>query len=55
VCIGAAFATMEATLIAALASSWRAEIEPGFDPGIQPAVTLRPRRGVPVTLRARDS
>jgi cytochrome P450 len=55
VCVGAAFATMEATLVlATLASSWRAEIEPGFDPGIQPLVTLRPRRGVPVTLSARD-
>ncbi len=54
VCIGAAFASMEATLIlGVLASSWRADIEPGFDPGIQPRVTLRPRRGVPVRLRAR--
>ncbi len=53
VCIGAAFAQMEATLIlAALATQWRAEVEPGFDPGLQPLVTLRPRRGVPVTLRS---
>jgi cytochrome P450 len=53
VCIGAAFATMEATLIlATLASAWHAEVVPGFDPGLQPLVTLRPRRGVQVTLRA---
>jgi cytochrome P450 len=56
VCIGAAFATMEASLIlAALATHWRPETPPGFDPGIKPLVTLRPRRGVPVTLRSRAS
>ncbi|WP_088281761.1 cytochrome P450 [Kineosporia sp. A_224] len=54
VCIGAAFAQMEATLLlATLARDWRAEVAPGFDPGLQPLVTLRPRRGVPATLRAR--
>jgi cytochrome P450 len=54
VCIGAAFATMEATLVlATLASSWRADVEPGFEPGLQPQVTLRLRRGLPVTLHAR--
>jgi cytochrome P450 len=52
VCIGAAFATMEATLIlATLASAWRAELADGFDPGLLPRVTLRPRLGVPATLR----
>jgi cytochrome P450 len=51
VCIGAAFATMEGTLLlATLASTWRAATEPGFDPGLLPLVTLRPRHGVPVTL-----
>ncbi len=51
VCIGAAFAQMEATLLlATLASTWRATVEPGFDPGLRPLVTLRPRRGVPATL-----
>lgn len=45
---------MEATLVlACLASSWRAEIDPGFDPGVHPRVTLRPRRGLPVTLHTR--
>ena len=54
VCIGAAFAQMEGTLLlAALATGWEAEVEPGFDPGLQPLVTLRPRRGVPATLRRR--
>jgi hypothetical protein len=43
---------MEATLIlATLASAWHAEVDPGFDPGLQPLVTLRPRHGVQVTLR----
>lgn len=56
VCIGAAFAQMEATLLlAALAGAWRAEVEPGFDPGLQPLVTLRPRRGVPATLHRRGA
>ncbi len=55
VCIGAAFATMEAVLLlGTLASDWRAETAPGYDPGLQPLVTLRPRAGVPVTLRSVD-
>jgi cytochrome P450 len=52
ICIGAGFATMEAVLLlAGLASSWRPEIAPGYDPGEQPAVTLRPRHGIPAVLR----
>jgi cytochrome P450 len=54
ICIGAAFATMESVLVLArLARDWDAELPAGFDPGMQPLVTLRPRHGVPATLHAR--
>jgi len=53
ICIGAGFATMEATLLlAVLGSRFRAEVPAGFDPGYQPAVTLRLRNGLPATLHA---
>lgn len=53
ICIGAAFASMEATLLlATLASRFRAEVAPEFEPGNLPAVTLRPKNGVVATLRA---
>jgi cytochrome P450 len=42
-CIGAGFAVMEAVLLlAGLATDWRVEFEPGFEPSPRPAVTLRP-------------
>ncbi len=53
ICIGATFAWMEATLLlGVLASGWRADVPPGFEPGHEPAVTLRPKRGVPARLTA---
>jgi cytochrome P450 len=53
ICIGATFATMEATLLlAVLASRFRADLAPGFDPGYQAAVTLRLKNGLPATLRS---
>jgi cytochrome P450 len=53
ICIGATFATMEATLLlAVLASRYRAEVAPDFEPGYQAAVTLRLRDGLPATLRS---
>jgi cytochrome P450 len=53
ICIGAAFASMEATLLlATLASRFRAEVATDFEPGNLPAVTLRPKHGVVATLRA---
>ncbi len=56
VCIGAGFATMEAVLLlATLAGRWHAETDPSFDPGEQPLVTMRLRRGLPATLRARPT
>lgn len=52
-CIGAGFAVMEAVLLLArLASSWRVEIDPTLEVRPQPAVTLRPKGGIPATLRA---
>ena len=51
-CIGAAFASMEATLVlAVLSREWLAEVPAGYDPGLQPSVTLRTRRGLPAVLR----
>jgi cytochrome P450 len=52
-CIGAGFAVMEAVLLLArLASQWRIEFAPGFEPRPRPAVTYRPG-AMPATLRAR--
>jgi cytochrome P450 len=50
-CIGAAFASMEATLVlATLAGRWHADVPDGFDPGTRPSVTLRTRLGLPAVL-----
>ena len=50
-CIGAAFASMEATLVlAVLGREWLAEVPAGYDPGLAPSVTLRTRRGLPAVL-----
>jgi cytochrome P450 len=52
-CIGSGFAVMEAVLLLArLASQWRIEFAPGFEPRPRPAVTYRPG-AMPATLRAR--
>ncbi|HYJ76663.1 MAG TPA: cytochrome P450 [Kineosporiaceae bacterium] len=52
-CIGAGFAVMEAVLLLArLASEWRVEFSPGFEPTPRPAVTYRPG-AMPAVLRAR--
>ncbi len=53
-CIGEGFAWMEAVLVlAALASRWK--LKPASDKTIemQPRVTLRPNRGVPIVLESR--
>ncbi len=53
-CVGAGFALMEAPLVLAiLLRRWRFEVPPGFEPDLQPAVTLRPRGGVPALVRRR--
>jgi cytochrome P450 len=54
VCIGAAFGMMEAVLLlATIAQQFRIQIAPGQMVKMQPTVTLRPRNGIPVTLKRR--
>jgi cytochrome P450 len=54
VCIGAGFAMMEAVLLlATIAQHFQIQIAPGQTVKVQPSVTLRPRNGIPVTLRRR--
>jgi cytochrome P450 len=53
-CIGAGFATMEATIVlATVARRLRLDLEPGRAVAIDPLVTLRPKPGIWVTARAR--
>ncbi len=50
-CIGNAFALLEAKIILAMVvQRYRLELIPGHRSEPEPSVTLRPRRGVPVTL-----
>jgi cytochrome P450 len=52
-CIGAGFAMMEARLLlATLLQRFRFEAAPGPGPELMPSLTLRPRHGLPMTLRA---
>ncbi len=52
-CIGMSFAMMEAQLIlATIAQKFELEVAPGFQPLAQPLITLRPRDGMPMTVRA---
>ena len=54
VCIGNAFAMMEATLIlATIAQRFRCELETGQTVTPWPSITLRPKEGIRVTARAR--
>lgn len=54
VCIGNAFAMMEARLIlAAVASRYRLTLQPGQTVDMLPLITLNPKGGLPMTLRAR--
>src|SRR4029077_448957 len=53
-CIGAGFATMEATIVlATVARRLRLDLEPGRPVAIEPLVTLRPKRGFWRTARPR--
>jgi len=53
-CIGAGFATMEATIVlAAVARRLRLDLQPGRPVAIDPLVTLRPKPGIWMTARAR--
>jgi cytochrome P450 len=54
VCVGAAFAMVEATLL--LATIWQRyhlQLAPGASVEVFPAVTLRPKRGLPLTIHRR--
>jgi len=54
VCIGEGFAWMEGILIlATLAQQWRLRLVPGYRADLWPAVTLRPRNGMPMILERR--
>ena len=54
VCIGEGFAWMEGILIlATLAQHWRMRVAPGYRLDLWPAVTLRPRHGMPMLLERR--
>jgi cytochrome P450 len=51
-CMGAQFALMEAKIVlATLVRRFRPTVAPGHVVGIDPQVTLRPRGGMPMTLR----
>jgi cytochrome P450 len=53
-CIGAAFATMEATLmLAILAQRFRFHVDPTCEVATQPSITLRPKNGLRLRLEAR--
>jgi cytochrome P450 len=53
-CIGESFAWMEGVLVlAALAAKWELRLERGHPVGLQPAVTLRPRYGMRMTVHRR--
>jgi cytochrome P450 len=55
-CIGKHMAEMEAILVlATLVSRYRMTLAPGYRVELDPAVTLRPRGEVPITLSRRDS
>ena len=54
VCIGENFARMEAVLLlASIARRFRVLVQRPDDTELEPSVTLRPRRGLPVVLEAR--
>ena len=54
VCVGESFAWTEAVLVlAALARDWAPALVPGHPVDVLPAVTLRPRHGLRMTLHRR--
>ena len=53
-CIGESFAWMELVLVvSAVAQQWRLRLVPGYVPVQQPAVTLRLKHGLPMTVHRR--
>jgi cytochrome P450 len=56
ICIGAAFATMEATLmLAVLAQRFRFHVDPTCEVIPRPSITLRPKNGLRLRLEARGA
>lgn len=54
-CVGEPFARLEgALLLWRIARAWRFEADPAAEVGLQPAITLRPRGGLPMRARARS-
>ena len=54
-CIGNQFALMEmAVVLATVAQRCRLELSPGFELVLDPAVTLRPKHGIPMRVVQRD-
>jgi cytochrome P450 len=55
ICVGAGFATLEATLLAAMITQrYRLDLVPGARVVPEPTATLRPRDGIPMTLHRRS-
>ncbi|WP_394822318.1 cytochrome P450 [Pendulispora albinea] len=55
ICIGNAFAMLEVTLVlATLAQRFQLDLVPGTKVEPEPQITLRPRHGLPMTLRRRE-
>ena len=53
-CVGEPFAWMEGVLVlATIAQRWRVELHPDHEVGFAPAVTLRPKGGLPVIVHRR--
>ena len=56
VCVGAAFATLEATLLLAMMQQqFHLDRVPGHPVRPLPTVTLRPKHGIPVTVQRRPT
>lgn len=54
VCIGNAFAMMEAKIVVALVlRRVRLQLEPGFEAEVEPSITLRPKNGIRVRIQRR--
>ncbi|MDT7541284.1 MAG: hypothetical protein QOE33_1188 [Acidobacteriota bacterium] len=55
-CIGEGFAWMEGVLlVASIASRWRMRLDPNHKVETYPRITLRPKRGIRVTLEQRNA
>jgi cytochrome P450 len=53
-CVGEPFARLEAVLVLGrIARAWRFEADPSVEFALQPAITLRPRGGLPMRARTR--